>query len=129
MKVEFSMKYIQHWTDHLDRKRYRFRRRGFPRVELPVDSDPSSPQFQAAYHRAMRGEKTNAVGAAAGAHGGSVQAALAQYLNSTTFNGGADSTKAMRRPILNSVSRLVGSLPLAQMDDGPSGVGWKRPPP
>jgi hypothetical protein len=57
MRVEFKMKYIQHWTDDLGRRRFRFRRKGYPRVELPVNSDPSSPEFQAAYHAALRGEK------------------------------------------------------------------------
>ena len=58
MHVEFKMKYIQHWTDDLGRERYRFRRKGYPRVELPVNSDPSSPEFQAAYHAALRGGRT-----------------------------------------------------------------------
>ena len=119
MQVEFRMKYINHWTDHLGRKRYRFRRQGLPGVELPVDGDPSSPEFQAAYHAALRGEKTNAVLAAVAARGGSgtVANAIERYLDSTTFNDEySPSTKAMRRSVLNSVSRLVGKLPLAQMD-------------
>ena len=57
MRIEVTMKYVQHWEDHLGRRRSRFRRAGYPRVELPVDSDPSSPEFQAAYHAAMKGEK------------------------------------------------------------------------
>jgi hypothetical protein len=32
--------------------------RGYPRIELPVNSDPSSAEFQAAYHAALRGEAT-----------------------------------------------------------------------
>src|SRR5215471_28851 len=55
--MQVEMKYIQHWTDHLGRKRYRLRRRGFKRVELPVDGDPDSVEFQAAYYAALRGEK------------------------------------------------------------------------
>src|SRR5262249_8458074 len=112
-------RYIHHWTDHLGRQRYRFRRRGFPGVELPVDGDPNSPEFQAAYHAALRGEKTDAAVAAITARGGSgsVKDAIEQYLNSTTFNDDySPSTKALRRSILNSVSRLVGNLPLARMD-------------
>jgi site-specific recombinase XerD len=119
MHVAFKMRYIHHWTDHLGRQRYRFRRRGFPGVELPVDGDPNSPEFQAAYHAALRGEKTDAAVAAITARGGSgsVKDAIEQYLNSTTFNDDySPSTKAMRRSILNSVSRLVGNLPFAKMD-------------
>src|SRR5262249_4546890 len=114
MQVEFKMKYIHHWCDHLGRKRYRFRRRGFPGVELPVDGDPNSVEFQAAYHAALRGEKTNAAVAAITARGGSgsVKDAIGRYLDSTTFNDEySPSTKALRRSIVNSVSRLVGKLP------------------
>src|SRR5262245_60918320 len=119
MKVEFRMKYIQVWTDHLGRRRYRFRRKGFPLVELPVDSDPSSPEFQAAYHAALRGEKPGEAVAAVAARGGSgsVHNAITQYLDSTTFHEDfSESTKTKRRLVLNSVSRLVGNLPLARMD-------------
>jgi integrase len=119
MKIELRMKYIQAWIDHLGRRRYRFRRRGFQRVELPVDGDPSSPEFQAAYHAALRGEIPGEAIAAVAARGGSgsVRDAIAQYLDSTTFNDDySASTKALRRMILNSVSRLVGNFPLAKMD-------------
>jgi integrase len=117
--MQVEMKYIQHWTDHLGRKRYRLRRRGFKRVELPVDGDPDSVEFQAAYYAALRGEKPGEAVAAVAARGGSgsVKGAIERYLDSTTFNDDyVESTKAMRRSILNSVSRLVGKLPLAQMD-------------
>jgi integrase len=119
MRVELELQHIQHWVDHLGRKRYRFRRRGYPRVELPCNSDPNSPEFQAAYHAAMRGEKLadalNAVAAVGGS--GSVNNAITQYLASTTFNDDySPSTRSQRRPMLNSVSRLVGTLPLAKMD-------------
>src|SRR5215831_17416215 len=117
--MQVEMKYIQHWTDHLGRKRYRLRRRGFKRVELPVDGDPDSVEFQAAYYAALRGEKPGEAVAAVAARGGSgsVKDAIERYLDSTTFNDDySPSTKALRRSILNSVSRLVGKLPLAQMD-------------
>jgi site-specific recombinase XerD len=119
MRVELELQHIQHWVDHLGRKRYRFRRRGYPRVELPVNSDPNSPEFQAAYHAAMRGEKLADALSAVAARGGSgtVNNAITQYLASTTFNDDyVESTKSLRRPMLNSVSRLVGTLPLAKMD-------------
>lgn len=119
MRVEFKMKFIQHWTDEHGRQRYRFRRRGYPRVELPVNADPSSAEFQAAYYAALRGEATKQALATVAARGGSgsVKDAIERYLASTTFNDEySPTTKALRRPILNSVSRLVGTLPLARMD-------------
>src|SRR5262249_16375859 len=108
-----------HWTDEHGRKRYRFRRQGYPRVELPVNSEPSSPEFQAAYHAALRGEATKQALAIVATRGGSgsVKDAIDRYLNSATFNDEySPSTKAWGRPILNSVGRLVGTLLLAQMD-------------
>jgi hypothetical protein len=66
MLVTFKMKYVQHWIDHLGRKRYRVRRHINGKLtvlgELPVNGDPSSPEFQAAYHALLRGEKTDDVG-------------------------------------------------------------------
>ena len=120
MHVNFKLKYVNNWIDALGRKRYRFRRKGFPGVELPVNSDPNSPEFMAAYFAALRGEKQEHALAMVAARGGSgtVANAIEQFLGSTTFNGDADSTKALRRPILTSVARLVGNLPLAKMDAG-----------
>jgi hypothetical protein len=62
MRVELKLKFIQHWTDEWGRKRYRFRRKGNPLVELPVDSDPNSLEFQAAYFAALRGENPGQAG-------------------------------------------------------------------
>jgi integrase/recombinase XerD len=118
MRIEVTMKYVQRWEDHLGRRRYRFRRAGYPRVELPVDADPSSPEFQAAYHAAMKGEKPAEAMAAVTARGGSgtVKNAIEQYVSSTTFHEYDTSTRSRRCSLLNSVSRMVGSLPIAQMD-------------
>lgn len=123
MKIaEINLPYIWHWTDKLGRHRYRFRRCGFPGVELPVDSDPASPEFQAAYHAALRGEKVADALAAVAARGGSgtIGAAVEHYLNSTTFlDGYSPSTQALRRPILKSFLQPgIGNLPLAKMDRG-----------
>ena len=114
------MKYIHHWVDHLGRNRYRFRRRGFPGVELPVDGDPNSPEFLAVYFAALKGSKTNAALAAVAARSGSgtVATAVEEFLASTTFKDVADSTQALRRPILRRLLKPgIGNLPLAQMDE------------
>jgi integrase len=120
MKVEVKLKYIQGpWTDALGRTRYRLRRKGFPYVELPVNSDPASPEFQAAYHAALRNEKQEHAIAMIAARGGTgtVANAIEQYLNSTTFRSSAQSTQALRRPILKGFLKPgVGNLQLAKMD-------------
>jgi ribosome-binding protein aMBF1 (putative translation factor) len=59
-----KLKYVQHWFDHRGRHRYRLRRNGKILGELPANGDPSSPEFQAAYHAVLRGEKTSDVGRA-----------------------------------------------------------------
>jgi integrase len=114
-----KLKFIQHWIDELGRKRYRLRRHGFPRIELPVNGDPSSPEFQAAYHAALRGEKSGQAVAAVTACGGSgsVKDALEQYFNSATFRDEySASTQSLRRTLLKSLGRLVGNLRLIDMD-------------
>jgi len=120
MQIDLKLRYIQSWTDALGRKRYRFRRKGFPGAELPVNSDPASPEFQAAYHAALRGERQEHALAMVAARGGSgtVQDAIERYLGSTTFRAYSRSTQDLRRPILRSFLRAgVGTLPLAKMDD------------
>jgi integrase len=124
MRVETDLPNVQHWTDHRGRRRARVRKyvNGVRKVlgELPVDSDPNSPEFLAAYHAIMRGERPADAVAAVTARGGSgtVNAAIERYLDSTTFrDGSSKSTQALRRPILRSVGRLVGNLPADKMDD------------
>jgi len=121
MRAELEMKYVHHWVDHLGRNRYRFRRRGCPGVELPCNGDPSSIEFQAAYHLALRGEKTNAavVVAAARAGSGTVATAVETYLDSVSFRDGSElSTQNLRRPILRRFLRPgIAELPLNKMDE------------
>jgi hypothetical protein len=62
MLVTFKMKHFQHWIDHRGRHRYRVRRNGKYLGELPVNGDPSSPEFQAAYHAVLRGENISVAG-------------------------------------------------------------------
>ena len=119
MQIELKLRYIQGWTDELGRKRYRFRRKDFPGVELPVNGDPASPEFQAAYFAALHGDRQEHALAMVAARGGSgtVKDAIERYLNSTTFRTSAESTQAQRRPILKRFLRDgVGNLPLTKMD-------------
>jgi integrase len=119
MQIELNLRYIQGWTDALGRRRFRFRRKGFPGVELPVNGDPNSPEFMAAYFAAMRGERQDHALAMVAARGGSgtVKDAIERYLNSTAFRTYSPSTQGLRCPILKTFLRPgVGNLPLAKMD-------------
>jgi integrase/recombinase XerD len=122
MHVQFKMKYIRAWRDHLGRQRFQLRRRvggKWTFAELPVNGDPASPEFQAAYHAALRGERPGQAIAAVTARGGtgSVKDALEGYFNSATFRDDySSSTQALRKSVLNGLGKLVGNLPLAGMD-------------
>jgi integrase len=119
MHAQVHLKYVHAWIDHAGRRRYRFRRPGYPGVELPVDGDPNSPEFLAVYFAALRNEKTNArlAADAARAGSGSVSIAVEEFLASTTFRDVAASTQAMRRPILKRLLKPgIGELPLTMMD-------------
>src|SRR6516165_1518379 len=120
MHAQVHLKYVHAWIDHAGRRRYRFRRHGRQGVELPVDGDPNSPEFLAVYFAALKGSKTNAALAAVAARSGSgtVATAVEEFLASTTFKDVADSTQALRRPILRRLLKPgIGNLPLAQMDE------------
>jgi hypothetical protein len=52
-----KLKYVQSWTDHLGRKRYRFRRKNHRLFELP---HPESPNFLATYNAAFEGRRLDA---------------------------------------------------------------------
>lgn len=118
--ANIKLKYLQHWVDHLGRNRFRIRRKGHARIELPVNGDPQSQEFLAAYYAAMRGQPIGAAVAAVEKLGGSgsVHDAIARYFASTEFRDlYSPSTQNLRRPILNRLDAAVGSLPFAKMDE------------
>ena len=92
------LRYVQGWVDRrTGRPRYRFRRRGFPKIKLP--GVPGSAEFMAAYQAAMAtaaapiGIKRNAPG--------SVAYVVASYLDSQAHFGRlAPGTRGMHRAIL-----------------------------
>ena len=75
------MKYVTHWVDKKTGRPYCFfRRAGFPKVPLPTSI--GSPEFLAAYHAIMRGEKPDQAVAEMRARSdpGSINIIVAQYL-------------------------------------------------
>src|SRR5262252_8759164 len=120
MQIQFRMKFVQHWVDHLGRHRYRIRRNGKILGELPVNGEPSSPEFMAAYHAVLRGEKPAQAVADVAALGGSgsVKAALDAYFAATTFTDLSTSTQALRKSLLKGFAQApVATQALAQMDE------------
>lgn len=119
--------HIQAWVDRkTGRPRHRFRRRGFPSVELP--GVPGSAEFIQAYQTATAnaplaiGVKRNKAGSAA--------YVVARYLDlQSHFGRLAEGTRAMQRSILERFREAHGDLPFATMP--PKFIAWlldrKRP--
>jgi integrase len=125
--VSRLLRYVQAWVDRrTGRPRYRFRRRGFPKVKLP--GVPGSAEFMAAYQMAMATAAT-AIGIKRNAPG-SVAYVVAAYLDSQSHFGRlAPGTRAIRRAILERFREAHGDLPFAIMP--PKFIVWlldqKRP--
>lgn len=108
-------KYVQALVDRDGRAYHYFRRPGFPRASLP--GLPWSPEFMASYHAAMCREGAAAVAEMTARTGpGTINAAVALYLDSSTFMQFGDGTRALRRSILKQFCRLVGDKPIARLD-------------
>jgi integrase len=103
-------KYVQAWVDREGRAHHYFRRRGFPRVRLPVL--PWSPSFMAAYEAAMSGPR-NAIGTGR-IKPGSVAAVVGEYFDSQQFFASKSAgTKRQRRGILERFRNAYGDRPFA----------------
>jgi integrase len=103
-------KYVQAWVDRDGRARCYFRRRGYPRVQLP--GLPWSPSFMAAYEAALTGPRT-AIGVGRSKPGG-VAAVVAEYFDSQQFFASKSAgTQRMRRGILERFRGAYGDRPLA----------------
>src|SRR6476619_2937967 len=103
--------YCHPWVDKKTGLAYCYLRlRGFPLVRLP--GLPWSPQFMAAYEKALAGPRT-AIGAGR-IKPGSVSAVVAEYFDSQQFFGSKGAgTQRMRRGILERFRAAYGDRPLA----------------
>jgi integrase len=83
-EVRIRLKYVRTWIDRKTGRVYaRLRRRGQPEISLP--GSIGSPEFMAGYHAALRGEQPAAAIATARSGQGTINAAIAQYLDSKSF--------------------------------------------
>jgi integrase len=113
------LRYVQAWVDRsTGRPRYRFRRRGFPSIELP--GMPGTAEFMAAYQAAMA-NAPRAIGIKRNAPG-SVAYVVAAYLDSQSHFGRlAPGTRAIRRNILERFREAHGELPFTMP---PKFIAW-----
>jgi integrase len=94
-----SPRFVHGYVDQHGTAKFYFRRAGQPKVRLP--GLPWSPEFMAAYERAMSGQWTKPEAGASRTVPGTVNAALVSYYQSSAFRDGlAPSSQQMRRAIL-----------------------------
>jgi hypothetical protein len=115
--MRIRMKYVRSWIDRKTGRTYAFfRRRGYPSARLP--GSIGSAEFLAAYHSCLRGEHPAPAIAEMKARSGpgTINAAVALYLDSNAFMHFGKSTRALRRSILKKFCELVGDKPLALLN-------------
>jgi integrase len=114
--MRIKMKYVDAFFNRKSGRTYAFFRRRGQRIPLP--GLIGSPEFMAAYHAALRGEQpTQAVAAVTARTGpGTINAAVALYLDSNAFMQLSPSTRVLRRSILKKFCGLVGDKPIALLD-------------
>jgi integrase len=106
--------YVHAFIDRHGRPRFYFRRRGFQQVAL--HGLPWSAEFMAAYDAALSDAPQMPIGAKR-AGPGSVNEAIARYLQSTAFTGVlAPATQALRRTYLERFRNDHGEKRLATME-------------
>lgn len=109
---------LQHVVEDVDRhgkRRYYFRRRGQRKIRLR--GVPGSDEFMEAYRKALSGEArpaTKSTGSATAASG-SLRWLCEGYFQSAEFRQLDNSTKRVRRNILDELCRHHGGKPAAQM--------------
>jgi integrase len=101
-------RYVQAFVDRDGRAYHYFRRRGSPRVPLP--GLPWSPEFMAAYQRALGQSKHTA------SKRGSIAEVVASYVDCFAARGElSPATQAKRRRILQNYIRDFGHQPIASV--------------
>lgn len=88
-------KYCQGFEDRHGKPRWYYRR---PGIRIPLPGLPWSPEFMAAYEKAVKGEKPEIGQSLTVA--GSISALVVSFYNTSDFKGLSDSTKATYRGII-----------------------------
>lgn len=112
MRVVERLKYVNHYRDRHGREHWYFRRAGQPQIALP---SPKSPEFRDAYNAAVAAHKLRPIGMDRSALG-SLSAAIGAYYTDTSFLVLAESSRAMRRRILERLRTGHGDKPLASLE-------------
>jgi integrase len=115
MRIRLS--YVKTGRDQYGTLRRWFRRPGQSLVPLP--GRPGSPEFMAVYNKALGDWQRRQVEIGkARSPAGSLGAIVAEYYQDRAFLGLADSTRGMRRRILEKYRAKVGGNPLRDLQRG-----------
>ncbi len=113
MKRKYPEK-THHYIDQHGKSRFYLRRPGHKKIPLP--GLPWSPEFMAAREAALNGDWGKAEIGAKRTVAGTVNAALVSYYQSSAFNDGLkESSRRMRRAILERFREQHGDKPIALM--------------
>jgi hypothetical protein len=112
MKRKYPEK-THHYIDQHGKPRFYLRRPGHKKILLP--GLPWSPEFMAAREAALSGNWGKVDVGAKRTVAGTVNAALVSYYQSTAFTSLAESSKKMRRAILERFRQEHGDKPIALM--------------
>jgi integrase len=106
------LKYINSYRDRHGKLRYYFRRAGCKKISLPL---PGSPEFLDAYKAALEQSATPMMPSEIGAsrtRPGTVGAVVAAYFASREFKELADTTKSVRRSVMERFRTDYGDGPI-----------------
>jgi hypothetical protein len=110
---KIKLDFVQAFVDRHGKPRWYFRRKGHKRVPLP--GMPGSPDFMAAYERAIAGAAQSAIG---DKHikPGTIDDLVARYFASAAFVGlPSEATRATYRGIIEGIRKEHGSKRLSHL--------------
>jgi hypothetical protein len=113
--TSIRLKFVKAYVDRHGRPRHYVRKPGHKLVPLP--GLPGSPEFMAAYARALEAapKATSEIGASR-TRAGSVNAMIVGYLGSGQFHGLAPATQQQYRRIFGRIRRDYGDLSIATLE-------------
>jgi integrase len=110
--MEIDLPFVQAYTDRHGRRRYYFRRKGWPRARLP--GIPGSEEFMTAYQEAMN--RPARVAPSKVAARGSFAALCNEYERSAEFSGLAKLTQREMRYVIRKLEAAYGEKPVALLE-------------
>lgn len=109
-RVEIDLPFIHAYTDRHGRRRFYYRRKGYPLVRLPAPGAPGFAEAYAAADKPVRVPTSKAIVP------GSFGALCKEYEQSAEFAGLAQSTQREMRYVIRSLERKHADKPVALLE-------------